>query len=71
MSDNIQPVELSNEELDNVAGGLVEVTQVAAVETNFEAVNSFAVAGKGFAATGGTAINDETKQIAFRRDFVQ
>jgi hypothetical protein len=70
MSDNIKPVELSAEELDTVAGGLIDVTQFAFVETNFEAVNSGAVAGKGFAATNGTVINDETKQIAFRRDFV-
>jgi hypothetical protein len=70
MSDNIKPVELSAEELDTVAGGVIDVTQFAAVETDFEAVSSNAVAGKGFAATSGTAINDETYSIAFRRDFV-
>jgi hypothetical protein len=70
MSDNIKPVELSAEELDTVAGGLIDVTQFAAVETNFEAVNSGAVATPGVALTNGTVINDETKQIAFRRDFV-
>ena len=70
MSDNIKPVELSAEELDTVAGGLIDVTQFAAVETDFEAVNSSAVAGKGFASTSGIAINDETRSIAFRRDLV-
>ncbi|MCW5317737.1 hypothetical protein GTQ43_29355 [Nostoc sp. KVJ3] len=71
MSDNIKPVELSAEELDTVAGGLIDITQLAAVETNFEAVNSGAVAGKGLAGTSGIDINDETKSIAFRHDFVQ
>jgi len=70
MSDNIKPVELSAEELDTVAGGLIDVTQFAAVETDFEVVNSSAVAGKGFAATNGIAINDETRSIAFRHDLV-
>ncbi|MCW5317736.1 hypothetical protein GTQ43_29350 [Nostoc sp. KVJ3] len=70
MSDNIKPVELSTEELDTVAGGLIDVTQLAAVETNFEAVNSSAFAGKGFAGTSGIAVNDESKSIAFRHDFV-
>ena len=70
MSDNIKPVELSAEELDTVAGGLIDVTQFVAVDTNFEAVNSGAAAAPGLALTNGTDINDETKQIAFRRDLV-
>ncbi|MBD2165406.1 hypothetical protein H6G04_13460 [Calothrix membranacea FACHB-236] len=71
MSENIQQAqELSTEELDNVAGGLIDVTQFTDVDTNFEAVKSGAAAAPGLAVTDGTAINDETRQIAFRRDLV-
>ncbi|WP_193198045.1 hypothetical protein [Nostoc sp. MG11] len=66
-----QAQELSTEELDTVAGGLIDITQIAAVRTNFEVVDSNAVAGKGFAATGGFAINDESDSLAARRDFVK
>ncbi|MBW4683994.1 MAG: hypothetical protein KME40_02600 [Komarekiella atlantica HA4396-MV6] len=65
-----QAQELSTEDLDTVAGGLIDVTQIAAVRTNFEVVGSDAVAGKGLAGTSGLAINDETDSIAARRDFV-
>jgi hypothetical protein len=73
MSENKQPEqtqELSNQELDTVSGGLINSTRAAFVKTDLEAVGSGAVAGKGFAATDGFAINDETEQAAISTDFV-
>ncbi|MGV0027731.1 CTB family bacteriocin [Phormidesmis priestleyi] len=73
MSENKQPEqaqELSNQELDTVAGGLIQSTRAAFVRTNFEAVGSGAVAAPGFANTDGLAINDETDQAAISQDFV-
>jgi hypothetical protein len=70
MSENNKPMEMSAEELDTVSGGLINSTRAAFVKTDLEAVGSGAVAGKGFAATDGFAINDETDQAAISLDFV-
>ncbi|MGV0027733.1 CTB family bacteriocin [Phormidesmis priestleyi] len=70
MSENNNPLEMSTDELDTVAGGLIQSTRAAFVKTDFEFVGSSASAGKGFATTDGFAINDETDQAAISQDFV-
>lgn len=73
MSENNKPEqaqELSNQELDTVAGGRIQSTRAAFVKTDFEAVGSGATAAPGIAATDGFAVNDETDQAAISLDFV-
>ena len=65
-----ETMELSVEELDNVAGGKIITSKLAVSKTDFEAVSGSVAAGKGFAFADEVAINDESEDLAATQTIV-
>ena len=59
-----ETMELSVEELDNVAGGKIITSKLAVSKTDFEAVSGGVGSGKGFAFAAEDAVNDESESLA-------
>ena len=64
MPENNMPMELSNDELDTVAGGSILSNKLAVFETDTELVADSASANKFGANASGIAFNEETFSLA-------
>jgi hypothetical protein len=66
MSENNKPMELSNEELDTVAGGAINLAEQVAFASDKEALFSSSSADEKGARTTTLAVNDETFAVALK-----